>query len=352
MMITSRTAMVIVAALLVISYVSSFLNPAKFWLLTIFGMCFLPLAIINFILLFWALSRRSKSFIIPLLALLPSFLFMGRYVQIFTSSEKIQNIGNAHNIKLITYNVGRFSARKEDGKTREGISNEIFTFLKKENPDIVCLQEVWVKDMRTVKAYFSKMMPGYQYRYCLSHGANGNFGNVTFSRFPIIDSGKLTFDKSANMAIYTDIESDSGLFRVYNCHFESYNISLPHLVKSLGTDHHKVLKETGDKLEASITRRPEQVNKVLNNINSSQKTSIVCGDFNDTPMSYTYNQLMKGRKDSFVEAGDGFGATYDYMWPALRIDYALFPEEYNVFSHYICKVGYSDHYPVITHFLI
>ena len=117
-------------------------------------------------------------------------------------------------------------------------------------------------------------------------------------------------------------------------------------------DHTKVLKETGDKLEASIMRRPEQVDKVLNDIVSSANESIVCGDFNDTPMSYTYNKLMKGRKDSFVEAGRGFGATYDFLWPALRIDYALFPESCEIYWNDIQRVDYSDHYPVRTYFQI
>ena len=120
----------------------------------------------------------------------------------------------------------------------------------------------------------------------------------------------------------------------------------------MGQDHQNVLKETGDKLEASITRRPEQVDLVLKNIRSNNKASVVCGDFNDTPMSYTYNQLMKGRNDAFVEAGSGFGATYSFLWPALRIDYTLFPDNYTVTGHEIQRIGYSDHYPVITNFLI
>ena len=80
--LTSRVLMVIVAGLLILSYASIVVNPAKIWLISLVGIFFIPLSILNLILLLWALKRRSRSFLIPLLALLPAFFFVGRYVQI------------------------------------------------------------------------------------------------------------------------------------------------------------------------------------------------------------------------------------------------------------------------------
>ena len=87
-MVTSRMLMVIVAAMLVLSYISVVINPAKVWIISLVGLFFIPLSAANLILLLWALKRRSKSFIIPLLALMPSFIFLGRYAQL--SSREIQ----------------------------------------------------------------------------------------------------------------------------------------------------------------------------------------------------------------------------------------------------------------------
>ena len=101
-------------------------------------------------------------------------------------------------------------------------------------------------------------------------------------------------------------------------------------------------------MKRSITRRPKQVDKVFEDIENCPVESFVCGDFNDNPMSYTYFRMTRGRKDAFVEAGEGFGATYSLLWPMLRIDYVLFPDIYKAISHYIPKVPYSDHYPVVT----
>ena len=77
--VTSRLMMTIAAGMLVLSYASVVVNPAKVWLISLLGLLFVPLSFLNLILLLWALKRRSKSFLIPLLALLPSLIFLGRY---------------------------------------------------------------------------------------------------------------------------------------------------------------------------------------------------------------------------------------------------------------------------------
>ena len=101
-------------------------------------------------------------------------------------------------------------------------------------------------------------------------------------------------------------------------------------------------------MKKSITRRPKQVDKVFSDIENCPVEAFVCGDFNDNPMSYSYYRLTRGRKDSFVEAGEGFGATFARMWPLLRIDYILLPDRFNALEHKCPRIGFSDHYPVIT----
>ena len=48
---------------------------------------------------------------------------------------------------------------------------------------------------------------------------------------------------------------------------------------------------------------------------------ILCGDFNDTPLSYTYRQLSRKLTDSFIEKGRGIGNTYIGEFPSFRICY-------------------------------
>ena len=335
--ITSRVLMLIVAGLLAFSYVSMFINPSQIWWFTLFGLMFIPFTIFNFILLLWAIKRRSKTFVIPLLAIATSVLFIGRY---FQTGEKEYESSDEPLLKVVSYNVGRFSNCSQDS---------LFAYINALSPDIVCLQEYYISDIAKVREELRRQMKGYKSEFYLFPMADGSaFGNVTLSRMQVKGKGKIKFDESANLAIYTDYEFRGRKFRVYNCHFESYSISLPGLLRGLFQADKAAVAETGTRMKRSITRRPKQVDKVFEDIERCPVEAFVCGDFNDDPMSYTYFRMTRGRKDAFVKAGDGFGATYARLWPLLRIDYVLVPDRFRAVDCQVHRVGYSDHFPVVA----
>lgn len=347
--LTSRVLMLIVAGLLVLSYVSIVVNPARLWVISLVGTFFVPLSILNVILLLWALKRRSGSFLIPLLALLPSFFFIGRYVQMDSEEDRVARMSHTgRTLKMMSYNVGRFSLDSEDELTRKECTDSVLRFIECHNPDIVCIQEFQTDDVAGLKNWLKRNLDGYHAEYYMFPTGKGAFGNVTLSRIPVKGKGVLKFENSANLAIYTDYSHEGRDFRVYNCHFESYNISMSGIVRAAFSNDSKVFTETGSRMKRSITRRPKQVDYVFSDIEKCPVEAFVCGDFNDNPMSYTYYRMTRGRKDTFVEAGHGFGATFAPLWPVLRIDYILFPERCKAIWHDIPRVGYSDHYPVLT----
>lgn len=346
--ITSRLLMLVAAGLLVLSYGVMVINPAKAWGLSLIGLMFVPLATINFLLFLWAVKRLSKSFVIPLLALLPAFFFIGRYYQVGSDKEYVPQDPT---MKIISYNVGRFSLHDSASgvSNRHQCADSIFAFIRRQDADIVCLQEFRTSDINQTRAYLKKQMKGYNAEYYLFTLTNGSaFGNVTLSRLPIKGKGKIKFDESANLAIYTDYETNGRRFRVYNCHFESYNVSLPGIVRGFLRADKSVVAETGSKMKRSITKRPKQVDKVFSDIEKCPVESFVCGDFNDNPMSYSYFRMKRGRKDTFRQAGKGYGATFARLWPLLRIDYILIPNRFKAITHETPRLGYSDHYPVVS----
>ena len=101
-------------------------------------------------------------------------------------------------------------------------------------------------------------------------------------------------------------------------------------------------------MRRSILQRPQQVDAVIKDVDECPVRSVVLGDFNDNPLSYTVYRLSRGRLDTFVQAGKGFGATFRTLWPFLRIDYILYPRDLQAVSYEVPKVKYSDHYPVIA----
>lgn len=347
--ITNRVLMLIAAALLVLSYISAFVNPAGTWYLMLPGLLFFPLALLNVFLLVWAIARRSRAFLIPIVALLPTLFFAGRYFQTGNSGTVLPET-SGNNIKIVSYNVGRFSnIRDKNGKVcRKECEDSVYAFLRRTDPDIICLQEYFASDTEALRTAMETYFHDYDYDFYVFSGKHGCFGNIILSRLPILGQGVVKFEHSTNLAVYADIRAGGKAFRLYNCHFESYNISYPAIVKGLKHRKDGIWKETERKMQHSLSLRPEQVDKVLRHIADCPVETVLCGDFNDNPMSYTYQRLIRGHRDTFCEAGHGFGATYSVLWPALRIDYIFIPKTFEALSHSSPHVRFSDHYPVVS----
>ena len=75
--------------------------------------------------------------------------------------------------------------------------------------------------------------------------------------------------------------------------------------------------------------------------------TIITGDFNNTAYSYIYKEI-KGEDyvDTFEEAGNGFGRTFDFKFFPLRIDFILADEDFTVNGFKTYDVKLSDHYPI------
>ena len=290
----------------------------------------------------WALFRKSRMTGFLLVMLLPAFFLIGKYYQ-----YKAPEAEREPTLKVVSYNVGLF-AHGDMGDRRLVLADSVAAYLRKTNADVICLQEFYLPNTLNMDAWFRDHFPGYHVDYYVLTGEKGHAGNVTLSRRPVLYKGKLDFERSTNLALHTDIQLDSTVLRFYNCHFESYNISLSGVVKSLGHKTDEVVEDTGRKMRRSITQRPKQVDDVMRGVDECPVRSVVLGDFNDNPLSYTVHRLSRGRKDSFVQAGKGFGATFRTLWPLLRIDYILYPRDLHAVSCEVPKVKYSDHYPVIA----
>ncbi len=326
------------SVLLLLSYLSVIIDPAKAWFFTLFGLVYPVVLPLTLVLWVWALIRRSSMRLLLTLALLPSLFFAGRYYRAFPHEAPEKEA----TLKVVSYNVGLF-AHGPKGMNRLELADSVSHYLKGLDADVICLQEFFLPAGTPLDSWIPRHFPGYKAEYYVRNGKSGHFGNLTLSRRRVAGRGRINFPHSTNMALWTDIQLDSSAIRLYNCHFESYNISIPALVKKDGA-----VEETEQKMRRSITERPKQVSAVLKDVENAPVRAMVSGDFNDTPLSYTYFRLLRGRKDSFVRAGKGFGSTYSILWPMLRIDYLLYPQELEAVTYQVERVHYSDHYPIIS----
>jgi endonuclease/exonuclease/phosphatase family metal-dependent hydrolase len=255
-------------------------------------------------------------------------------------------------IKVISYNINLFHLYSWS-KTGPTYKN-VFEFIAKEKAKIVCLQEFYVENSKfTERQAKASLKMNSHISYVVKKPKSG-YGLATYSSYPIVGSGEIKFDKTANACIYTNIKIGKDTIRVYNIHLQSLKLKGRNMNFLLDENYRKdsqkmnEIKEISFRYRDAIKKRAQQVELVTNHIQNSPYPVIVCGDFNDSPISHTYRQMKRNLKDAFVEAGTGVGHTYKGFFPSFRIDYILFNSNFSATSYYSPSISYSDHYPVVT----
>jgi endonuclease/exonuclease/phosphatase family metal-dependent hydrolase len=323
-------------------FISIYVSPAKILFLAYFGLMFQLFFLVNIILLtIWTVKRKRGFIILHLIAFVPNIFLSGYFFRPFGGGKEVDS--SAETIKVLSYNLQGFQIPYRKNTTQK----EIAEFLKRENPDVICLQEFYTNDAVTEKQ-FASLLDEYKY-YDVFYSVerkSSSYGVATFSRHPIKMTLEIPFENSANAAMYTDIEVKGKTIRVYNVHLQSIKLNINRLLspKSNRIDE---IEEVSSRLKTAFIKRAGQVDLVSKHIDVSPYPVIICGDFNDTPVSYTYNKIRGNRLDTFCEAGRGMPSTYRLsIVPFFRIDYILHDKLMESLTYQVHKIDFSDHYPV------
>lgn len=329
--------LLILATLL--AYLAPWVNPAKVWHFTFLGLAypFLLFGNIGFAI-FWAL-RRDRYALFSIGCILAGLGYFGGFLNL-SFAEAPSN--PKKEINVLTYNIGSLDnfAKKQKGRKAllgpafESFGNSIPT------PDVFCVQESPAERLVEVMAKTF----GFEQRF-------QNKRNVIFSKYPILDKGALNFENTSNTCIWADLKTPNGTVRVYNAHLQSNQMSMT--ADKIATKGDISDKQTWRDIKFVLRRyknavaiRANQARQVADHIAKSPNPVILCGDFNDPPVSYVYKLLSKNKLDSFCEKGSGFGSTFAGKLPFLRIDYVLPTPKFKVLSHKVLHAKLSDHYPV------
>ena len=330
-----------VAFTLIIIYASVRISPANIWVPALLGLAYPYVFFINVLFVLYWLFASPKWSLLSLIVILIGFNHLQNYFQFIP--EKTEKRG----IVVCSYNVKAF-AEKGYNQAPETVQ-DILTFLKSKKPDIVCLQEMnFLKyyRLKQFKENFDlKGMPKYA-------DADRGYGPMTFTNFPIINKGEFHFEKTGNMIIFTDVFTGQDTLRIFNCHLESYRFT-PGDINSLDSislnkqkENLKEVRLFGSKLKKAFIKRAEQAEELRKQIDLSPYPVLVCGDFNDTPVSYSYATVRGDLKDAFVESGAGIGNSYLGRLPSFRIDYIMHSPLFTAYNFKVDHVDFSDHYPV------
>lgn len=334
---------IIVALAMLIAYLSIYIPSDKIWIISLFGLAYPGLLILNLLFIaFWTIIRPRFMFL-SISVILTGAGIINRYFQFTSKSKEAEN-----GIKVISYNIRNFEGNGRDNQ--QDNAKDIVKFLQDEQADIICLQEVRLRKNKifnlgkTVREL--KSINHYQYaRSSTTHGS------VTMTRYPIVYMGEIRFQESRNMVIFTDMVIGSDTIRVYNVHLQSYMIDPKKyaVIDSPGENQEQDLEEVremGAKFKRASQTRADQVRELRKHMSESPYKILLCGDFNDTPVSYTYQQLREGLVDAFVESGKGVGRTYIGKLPSFRIDNIFHDDSYKSYNFTTHPIQLSDHLPI------
>ena len=331
---------------LLTSYLSVYISPDKFWIPSFFGLAYPYILLGNILFVLYWLFSSSKFALISIITILLGYHHLQNYFQITASTT------NEKGIVICSYNIRSFQGIPEKNVNATKNAKAIFSYLKSRKPNIVCLQEfshMGIKgDLKNFMSYYhiSDQMH-------LQYGYAQNAGPAIFSSYPILNGGQIRFPHTSNMITYADLKIGKDTVRLFNCHLESYRFSSKEIdsLDSLSIqDQSQNIREArlfGSKLKRALKKRAIHAQTLREKINASPYPVIICGDFNDTPVSYTYHTIRGDDiLDAFIESGQGIGNTYLGKLPSFRIDYILHSKQFKGYNFTINKVTFSDHYPV------
>ncbi len=348
---------ILAVVFLLFSYAASFISPGRIWWFALFGMGYGIILFVNILFVIFWLLLKSRRFLFSLVFILIGF---GKVFNIFefhfSHNETPQKKEAASfPVKVMSYNVRLFDLYNwfHNQETR----GKIFKFLSGESPDIVCFQEYFTSDKK--EDHFSnndtleKVIPAAYSNIVYSTTLQLNhWGIATYSKYPIIHKETVHFqDRGGNVFTFSDIKIGNDTIRVYNAHLESIRF---------GKDDYKFIENLGEaeqdefkgslsiilRLKRAFIKRSKQVQVLHRHIRQSPYPVVLCGDFNDTPSSYTYSVLRRGLEDSFRESGSGFGKTYIGAFPSFRIDYIFHDEKLKSAGYQTHHQKLSDHFPI------
>ena len=331
-----------------------YIDPQHFVWTSFFGLAFWEILIFNLLVFFALLIFRSRSAWITVLALVISIPGLSKS---FSLGKKLADEGD---FRVMTYNVHNFSAIGKN-MSKEECADYMVKKIVEENPDVLCCQEfgAFRKDISRPEciANFARSA-GFPYIYFNRKSNYG--GNVIFSKYPVEKvSEESGFGKENTYGIMVSVDAgDKGFFHVANMHLLSYSITdneIDVLMESSKNQENveKVSKSVFNKLKDAYIRRSAELKEVLETMPQVDGPIIMCGDFNDAPLSFTYQQMQNaGFSDSFVKVGQGIKPTYGGRLPLLRIDYIWGNDNVIPVKYRRLRFRASDHYPIVLDFNI
>lgn len=336
-------------AIYILATFSPFISPLKTQIPAFLNLSYPLWLLILLLLWLFYLLRRKWIYLITYTALA---LLSSGYIFSYVPIHFGKGLQEEHQLRLLSYNVQSFLGRDDNDKLL------VPQLIKQYDPDIVALQEANVyPDQYPTNEWLATLFSQYPYRH--THKTQ-----ALISKYPIrlIDDIEYSSVHNGSCAYIIELPSGETLL-VVNNHLESYSLNSAEKEEYKGylkdlklTDLPDQILKVKRRLGPQLNQRAIVATKVRKETAHLQQryspdATIVLGDLNDTPMSYTYQQLKNGMNDAYAETGLGLGISYNERLMPFRIDHLFYQGNLKAIGSSIPKYkSHSDHNPLIVDF--
>lgn len=303
--------------------------------------------------LYWIVRGRWR--IVGLLCLVWAISWgaISAYFPINREHETEQSEEAGRTIKVLSYNTQGFGFRQHSASR----PNPILQYIKSVDADIVCLQESitgvapkYGVTREQLNAYLGTLYPYIKEEYAQPHGSL----LFLLSKFPIKASERIPIESYANGAVWYQLEIEGEAINVINLHLESFRLRKQDgkkYVQMVGEGNALGIKGVvTNKFGPVFVQHEQQAEQIAEVIaRDDVSRTIVCGDFNDTPISYARKRIAQDLQDTYIERGNGLGLSYTTGLYRVRIDHILCGSAFEPLTSVVdASIRASDHYPIIA----
>lgn len=334
---------VIVAAMLLLSAWGGYINPNTFGWEGSLALLFPFLVLLSFLFMAGWLVVQSRRWLVSFCALILCVFQLRTYCPINMPQPVPKGA-----IKVVSYNTYGLGWGLKDSV----IYKQMMDYLRNSDADLFCAQESNYNLGH--KSTVEEAVAHWKYRDSVFIPKSCN-ALTLFSNYPILDRHVIHSSSPGHVCVAYNVKIEGDTVVVVNCHFVSNAINPEDkatyqkivTISDRDSTSEDILR-LGRKVNDAGLRRAKQADSLALYLEQQgDRPIIVCGDFNETPLSYVHTRLCRLLNDAYTASGNGPGISYHLNKMYFRLDNILCSSHWRSFGARVDnRQKMSDHYPI------